>query len=167
MILRRATFADAPMLDEWRRRPHVQAGYGAEAPPDWKEELSINEDWHDPVIAEIDGRPVGYAEIIDPAREASHYWGEIDDNLRAFDIFIADEADLGKGYGGEMMRLVLARCFAAPGVAAIIIDPLVSNTRAIRFYERFGFRHDGVQTFDDNECAVMRLTREDWRASND
>ena len=164
MILRRATLADAPMLEEWRKRPHVQAGFGEEEPPDWEEELSINEDWHDPVIAELDGCPVGYMEIIDPAREATHYWGDVDENLRAIDIFVADESDLGKGYGAEMMRLALQRCFAAPEVTAIIIDPLLSNTNAIRFYERLGFQHDGVRDFHGNQCAVMRLTRADWTA---
>ena len=110
MKLRRATLEDAAMLDAWRKRPHVQTGFGTEQPPDWREELSINEDWHDPVIAEVDGRPVGYMEIIDPAREATHYWGDIEPNLRAIDIFVADKADLGKGYGAEMMRLALERC---------------------------------------------------------
>ena len=162
MILRRATLADAAMLDEWRKRPHVQLGFGEEQPPNWIEELSINEDWHDPVIAEADGRPVGYVEIIDPAREATHYWGEVEDNLRAIDIFIADEKDLSKGYGAVIMRLALERCFAAPDVKAVVIDPLVSNKRAIRFYERLGFQHDGVRNFCGNDCAVMRLSRTVW-----
>jgi aminoglycoside 6'-N-acetyltransferase len=162
MILRRATLEDAAMLEDWRSRPHVQAGFGAEDPPDWREELTINQDWHDPVIAEIDGRPIGYIEIIDPAREDTHYWGDVGNNLRALDIFIADEADLGKGYGTEMMRLALARCFAPPAVKAVIIDPLVSNTDAIRFYERLGFQHEGVRRFEGNDCAVMRLNRGSW-----
>ncbi len=165
MILRRATLSDADLLEDWRKRPHVQAGFGAEDPPDWREELSIDEDWHDPVIAEVDGRPVGYMEIIDPAREATHYWGDVEANLRALDIFVGDENDLGKGYGAAMMRLALERCFAAPEVTAVIIDPLVSNVRAIRFYERLGFRHEDVREFDGNECAVMRLTRETWKAT--
>ncbi len=162
MILRRATIDDARLLDDWRRRPHVQAGFGEEDPPDWEEELAINEDWHDPVIAEVDGRPIGYMEIIDPAREETHYWGDVEDNLRALDIFVADERDLGKGYGAEMMRLALGRCFAAPEVKAVIIDPLVSNPRAIRFYERLGFAREQIQKFFGNECQVMRLTRGVW-----
>ena len=142
----------------------MQAGFGAEDPPDWSEELSINEDWHDPIIAELDGRPVGYMEIIDPAREATHYWGDVEDNLRAIDIFVGNEADLGKGYGAQMMQLALTRCFTPPDVAAVIIDPLVSNNGAIRFYERLGFQHEGVREFYGNDCAVMRLTRDAWAA---
>lgn len=164
MILRRATLDDAALLEDWRKRPHVQAGFGEEEPPDWEEELSINQDWHDPVIAEIDGRPIGYIEIIDPAREETHYWGDVGANLRALDIFVANEGDLGKGYGAEMMRLALQRCFAAPEVKAVIIDPLASNTRAIKFYERLGFRGQGVQDFYGNNCLVMRLARADWEA---
>ncbi|MEO1250816.1 MAG: GNAT family N-acetyltransferase [Pseudomonadota bacterium] len=161
--VRRATLADAPLLKEWRLRPHVATAFGNEAPPNWAEELQIKADWHDPVIAEDDGRPIGYVEIIDPAREEGHYWGAVEENLRALDIFVADEADLGKGYGAEMMRLALARCFNEPRVKAVIIDPLASNTRAIRFYERLGFAHEAPRRFDDgNECAIMRMTREDW-----
>lgn len=166
MILRRATIADAALLDDWRGRAHVQAGFGAEDPPDWEEELSINEDWHDPVIAEVDGRPVGYMEIIDPAREPTHYWGDVEDNLRAIDIFIGNAADLGKGYGAQMMRLALARCFTPPEITAVIIDPLVSNDDAIRFYERLGFRHNGVRNFYGNDCHVMRLERKELECRN-
>jgi aminoglycoside 6'-N-acetyltransferase len=58
------------------------------------------------------------------------------------------------------MRLVIARCFADPRVSAIIIDPLVSNTRAHRFYERFGFRIADRRIFADiDDCYVMRLER--------
>ena len=49
--------------------------------------------------------------------------------------WIGEAADLGRGYGTQMMRLALDRCFAPPEVSAVIIDPLASNTRAIRSEE--------------------------------
>jgi hypothetical protein len=61
------------------------------------------------LIAEIEGRPVGFVQIIDPAREDSRYWGEVEENLRAVDLWIGEEADLGKGHGTRMMRLALER----------------------------------------------------------
>jgi len=33
-------------------------------------------------------------------------------NLRAVDIWIGEEGDLGRGHGTIIMRLALARCFA-------------------------------------------------------
>ena len=83
--------------------------------------------------------PIGFVQIIDPAEEESHYWGDVPANLRAIDIWIGEEAYLGKGHGTEIMRLAIDRCFAPPEVTAIIIDPLVSNTRSHRFYQRLGF----------------------------
>ncbi len=47
-------------------------------------------------MAEIDGRAVGFVQAIDPAREESHYWGDVPEALRAIDIWIEEEADLAK-----------------------------------------------------------------------
>ncbi|WP_308737902.1 GNAT family N-acetyltransferase [Nostoc sp. 'Peltigera membranacea cyanobiont' N6] len=90
------------------------------------------------MIAQINGRPIGFVQIIDPAREESRYWGDVAPDLRAIDIWIGEETDLGKGYGTKMMQLALNRCFADPRVTTVLIDPLASNTRAHRFYERLG-----------------------------
>lgn len=58
------------------------------------------------------------------------------------------------------MRIVIERCFADPRVKAILIDPLVANTRAHRFYERFGFRKIGRRVFVGvDDCFVYRLDR--------
>ncbi|MBW4489639.1 MAG: acetyltransferase [Trichocoleus desertorum ATA4-8-CV12] len=54
------------------------------------------------MIAEIEGRAIGFIQIIDPTLEESHYWGDIAANLRAIDIGIGEATDLGKGYGTKM-----------------------------------------------------------------
>jgi GNAT acetyltransferase-like protein len=89
---------------------------------DWESELQRNPDWREILIAESDRRPLGVIQIIDPAREESHYWGEIESDLRAIDILIGDEADFGRGYGTQMMRLALERCFADGAVHLDRID---------------------------------------------
>lgn len=102
-------------------------------------------------------------QIIDPAREDSRYWGDVPAGLRAVDLWIGSEADLGKGFGTQMMRLALARCFADPQVSAVLIDPLASNTRAHRFYERLGFRFVERRRFGRDDCFVYRLERLAYR----
>lgn len=163
ITLREATANDIPMLQKWVAEPHVRSALGVEPAPDWDFEFAEAFDWHDPLIAECDGRPIGYIEIIDPAKEVSHYWGDVGPGLRALDIWIGDAADLGRGYGAAMMEQALERCFRAHDVKAVIIDPLASNTRAIAFYERLGFAKERLQEFDGNLCQVMRLTRDRWR----
>jgi aminoglycoside 6'-N-acetyltransferase len=61
------------------------------------------------------------------------------------------------------MALALDRCFAADGVEAVIIDPLETNSRACRFYERLGFRFIDRRRFGDDDCVVYRLDRAMWR----
>lgn len=129
-------------------------------------ELARAPGWREQLIAEADGRAVGVVQIIDPAREDSHYWGDVPGGLRALDIWIGEAADLGRGIGTEMMRLALARCFADGDVTAALVDPLASNVRAHRFYERLGFRAVGPRRFnDESDCLVYRLDRADWAAS--
>jgi aminoglycoside 6'-N-acetyltransferase len=158
--LRRATLADAPLLRHWDEQPHVIAS----DPNDewgWEEELAREPDWREQLVAEEDGRPIGFLQIIDPAREETRYWGDVPTGLRAIDIWIGEEVDLGRGYGTQMMRLALARCFADPQVTAVLVDPLASNVRAHRFYERLGFRFVQRRRFGDDDCHVYRLARAD------
>jgi aminoglycoside 6'-N-acetyltransferase len=158
IVLRPAVPADLELLQRWDEEPHV-----VESDPNddwgWEAELARSPDWREQLVAEADGRPIGFVQIIDPAREESHYWGDCPPDLRAIDIWIGEADALGRGYGTQMMRQAIDRCFAEPAVTAILIDPLRSNTAAIRFYERLGFQAVGPRWFGEDDCLVMRLDR--------
>jgi aminoglycoside 6'-N-acetyltransferase len=162
MKLRPAVLSNLPLLQSWDAKQHVIAAGGDDDTFDWEYELPRQVGWRAMLIGEADGRPVGIIQIIDPALEETHYWGEIEPNLRAIDIWIGDEADLGRGYGSEMMYLALDFCFADPAVNAVLIDPLASNTRAHRFYERLGFVCVDRRMFELDDCLVYRLDRAAW-----
>jgi aminoglycoside 6'-N-acetyltransferase len=177
ITLRPATMADIPTFDRWDLEPHVISATSDD--PDapkafgetyWPDEIAMQDEYYQYFVAELaspDGsrRPLGGMQIIDPHNERTHYWGEVEPNLRAVDIWIGDAGDLGKGYGETIMRLAFRLCFADPAVTAIIIDPLASNTRAHKFYQRIGFKPVGSQRLgdDDDVCLVHKLTRADWR----
>ncbi len=156
--LRDATIADLALLQHWDEQPHVIA---ADPNDDWEwdAELTRSPDWRSQLIAEIDGRPIGFVQIIDPAREDSNYWNIATPGFRAIDIWIGAAGDLGKGYGTTIMQLAIACCFADPAVTAILVDPLASNTRAHRFYERLGFQWLENRRFGNDDCWVYRLSR--------
>jgi aminoglycoside 6'-N-acetyltransferase len=165
MKLRPATLADALLIRSWDKEPHVLEASGDFFEFDWEGELPRDLDWREFLIAEVDGRPIGMLQIIDPAREESRYWGEVAPNLRAIDIWIGAATDHGRGYGSEMMRQAIGRCFGAPAVTAILVDPLITNTGAHRFYERLGFRRIERRMFGNDDCYVYRLERADWRGA--
>ena len=159
------------MLRQWDQRPHVRAAVGViEGRPEtasdweWETQLPIANDWREFLIAELDGVPFGFMQIIDPAREEAHYWGDVEQNLRAIDVWIGPDEYLGRGYGTRMMRMALERCFKDPNVTAVIIDPLARNTRSHRFYERLGFRFVEERSFGGDVCSIHRLERRDWQA---
>jgi aminoglycoside 6'-N-acetyltransferase len=174
--LRPATHADIPTLLRWDADPVVIAS-GSDDPDaviawgednDWAENIDLYQrDVWEYWIAELDGRSIGAMQMCDPHLEPTHYWGEIEPNLRALDIWIGEADARGKGHGETMMSLAFARCFSDPLVTAIIIDPLASNTRAHTFYQRLGFVPTHRQVFhEEDDCLVHRLTRQDWEAKH-
>jgi aminoglycoside 6'-N-acetyltransferase len=177
--LRWATPADAPTLERWDREPDVIA-----ATTDLKSETAFGDhNWRDDLtqqtpanryfIAELAvsgdaavGRPIGAMQIIDPHQEPTHYWGDVARNQRAVDIWIGDPKDRNHGFGAVLMKMAEMLCFSHPAVTAILIDPLNSNARAHRFYQRLGYKPVGRQVFNNGEddCLVHILTRTDWNA---
>ncbi|MBV6645510.1 MAG: GNAT family N-acetyltransferase [Cyclobacteriaceae bacterium] len=151
--LRQATIRDLHLVKFWDTQQHV-----IDADPDddwnWEVELARIPTWREQLIAELDDRAIGFIQIIDPAEEESHYWGEVPKNLKAIDIWIGEKQDLGKGYGTAMMKQAIERCFEENKVTSILIDPLASNAGAIRFYERIGFQFLEKRDFGQCKCLV-------------
>ena len=114
IILRPATLNDLALLKYWDTKQHV-----IDSDPDddwnWEKELNYTPDWREQLMAESDGRPIGFVQIIDPFYEETHYWGNVEKNKRAIDIWIGEETDLNKGYGTVMMQLAIERCFKVAG----------------------------------------------------
>lgn len=160
--LRAAIAADRALLEYWDSKPHVIAATGGDDSFDWAIELPRSVGWRELLVAEHRGRPVGFIQIIDPLLEETHYWGDIGPKLRAIDIWIGEESDLGRGFGTRMMHLAIERCFANAEVTAILIDPLERNHGARRFYKRLGFSEVEHRRFGGDDCVVCRLSRETW-----
>jgi aminoglycoside 6'-N-acetyltransferase len=163
--LRAALPDDRALLERWDDQPHVVDASGEDDGFDWAAELPRSVPWRELLIAEEDGRPVGFLQIIDARDEETHYWGDVEAGTRAIDIWIGEAADLGRGLGTQMMRLAFARCFADPSVHTILIDPLERNADARRFYARLGFEDVGPRRFGGDDCMVMRLTRAGWETT--
>lgn len=159
--LRPATIGDLDTLRRWDEEPHVITS-DPDSDWNWETELAKAPSWREQLVAEINGDPIGFVQIIDPAEEETHYWGDVPPNLRAIDIWIGEKNYLGRGYGTMIMIMALERCFAYPEVNAVLIDPLASNTRAHKFYERLGFRAVGPRRFGSDDCIVYRLDRNTW-----
>lgn len=155
---RPATPADLETLRRWDRDPDVRSSL-IDSDWHWETELHRHPAWREWLIAEVAGRPIGFVQIIDPEHEETQYWGCMDAGHRALDIWIGEPGARNHGYGAQMMQQAIARCFADPSVHTLLIDPMVHNTRAHRFYERLGFEFVAQREFCGDECFVYRLRR--------
>ena len=158
LTLRPATLQDLEIVEYWETKQHV-IDCDPDDDWDWEIELARNPEWREQLVAELNGESIGFLQIIDPYLEESHYWENVSPNKRAIDIWIGEEDNLNKGYGTIMMNLAIERCFANPAVDGILIDPLKSNTKAHRFYERLGFEFIEERVFDEVACYVYELKR--------
>lgn len=157
--------SDYPLLHDWLSRPHVAEWWGS---PTSMED--IVEEYgpiiagavpHQAFIAHLDGAPVGFIQSYVPV--ACHHEGwwldEHDSGVRGIDQFLADGDRLGKGLGTAMIRAFVARLFTDPSVTRIHTDPDPTNARAIRCYEKSGFRaHRAIET-PDGPALLMYCDR--------
>ena len=60
--------------------------------------------------------------------------------MRGIDQSLANEAELGQGLGTRLVHALVELLFQDPQVTRIQIDPDPTNGRAIRCYEKAGFR---------------------------
>jgi aminoglycoside 6'-N-acetyltransferase len=161
IVLRPATPADVPLLEKWDEEPVVAAS-DPNDDWDWETETLVAEGLLN-LIAELDGRPIGFIQITDPMRDASRYWGEPQPGFKAIDIWIGEPDARGGGHGRDMMSQAIGLCFADPAIDHILIDPIATNHEAIAFYRKLGFVFLENRTFGADVCAVHRLTRDDWQ----
>jgi len=95
----------------------------------------IDDDEVIPFAIELDGQMIGaiaYQEENDPAYR-----------MASIDVTV-DTAHMNQGLGTEAVR-TLARClFEERGHHRLTIDPAITNDRAVRAYEKVGFRPVGI-----------------------
>jgi RimJ/RimL family protein N-acetyltransferase len=87
-----------------------------------------------------------------------------------FGISIGDKSAWGCGFGTEATALLMEYAFAALNLHRVTLQVFEYNERAIRTYEKLGFRKEGVMR-EENYCngrywdtIVMGLLRQDWEA---
>ncbi|MEZ4868320.1 MAG: GNAT family N-acetyltransferase [Caldilineaceae bacterium] len=55
-------------------------------------------------------------------------------------MFVGSPADRNQGLGCQMLKVVAAHLFQERKATRLVIDPEASNERAIRCYEKAGFK---------------------------
>jgi aminoglycoside 6'-N-acetyltransferase len=146
-ILRRMedTAEDFSLLARWLTDPRVLAFYEGRDNPFPLERVKekyaprvLAEEGVTPCIMEYACHPVGYLQFY--AADPAEYQFEGRGKVYALDLFIGEPEYWGRGIGTQFVRLLLCCLFEEKGADWVILDPHVDNGRAIRAYEKCGFR---------------------------
>ena len=113
-----------------------------------------------PCIFEFEGRAIGYMQYY-PVLDGSEYEVEDADGVYGVDLFIGESNFWDRGIGTRAVTLLVEYLLGEIGAVRVVIDPAVTNARAIRCYEKSGFRkvkvllrhelHEGTR----RECWLM------------
>lgn len=166
LLLRPINASDIPNVFRWRHDPEVIQWWGdppeSEAESAEEElETDVNPCWRF-IICE-DGRDVGYIQYWHQYADTDYDWSA------GIDIYIGEPDARDRGLGPEAVRTMLDYLFEVKHLHRVTIDPDVRNARAIRAYEKSGFRIDGIlchnERRDDGTYAdtqYLSLLEEEW-----
>jgi RimJ/RimL family protein N-acetyltransferase len=141
------------MLHEWLQRPHVAEWW---RPTPSFEEVGLLQGY----IALHGDRAIGFIQSYVVKDCGDGWWeDETDPGARGIDQFLAHGEDLGRGLGTAMIRAFVARLFDDPSVTDVQTDPEPRNARAIRCYEKAGFRVVREVNTPDGPALLMICTR--------
>jgi diamine N-acetyltransferase len=134
---------DLPILRRWANDPQVRRLTGEVLPmsqsgaDDFYEKVRTDRErvWF-VVVRRSDERVIGEAGLLRmfPA------WRATD-----LSIILGDPEGRGQGYGTEAIRLLLDFAFGALNIHRVAIGVVGFNEKALRFYEKIGFRREGIQ----------------------
>jgi aminoglycoside 6'-N-acetyltransferase len=155
---------DLEMIAGWLAEPHV-----AEWWDDPDEEIASIREHIDsisvePLIIELDGRPIGYLQSYDPHLEDDHPYQDQPFGTLGIDLSIGVPDLVGIGHGSAIVRQFVEELFAE-GTPRVIIDPDPANLRAIRAYEKAGFKAFDTRTSVYGPALMMARDNEEGEFS--
>jgi len=149
-------------IRDWLHAPHVVRWWG-DAEGVIEEVLRPDPCGGDALIR-IGDAGVGYIRWSTPGRDELHAagLGEIPEGTVDVDIAIGEPGNRGRGIAPRALEILTCRLLGEGNAPGLMICPSTRNTRAIRAFEKAGFRR--VRTFEDAEYGTSWLMTMDRTA---
>lgn len=151
-VFRPMTAADLPLVQRWLMEPHVAEWWHD---PETFEFVSGDLDHHDMAqfIVTLDGRPFAYLQCYRMS-DWDACFGPQPEGTRGIDQFIGETDMMGRGHGSAFVKTFIEELLSS-GIPRVVLDPKPTNPRAIRAYEKAGFRPEGEVDTPDGVALLM------------
>ena len=158
---RPVTEADFSLLAGWLAAPHVAEWWtdGVEASLAEIRQAMESIDT-EPLIVELVGKPIAYLQNYDPHLEDDHPYQDQPFGTLGIDLSIGPAELVGIGHGSAIVKQFVEELFDE-GAPRVVIDPHPDNKRAIRAYEKAGFRETGRRTSVYGDAVLMAVDNPD------
>jgi aminoglycoside 6'-N-acetyltransferase len=146
--------ADLPRIRAWLAAPHVAEWWG-----DPEEQYALlrddlaHPDMEQWIVAHADS-PFAYLQCYRPEVWPEGGLGSQPADTRGIDQFIGEPVMVGRGHGSAFIRTFVESLFAT-GTPRVVTDPDPANGRAIRAYEKAGFRPARLVDTPDGRALLM------------
>lgn len=146
IIVRQLEETDKNLLVKWLTDDQVLQYYeGRNNPHDEElveESFYSNDKNETRCIIEYEEIPIGYIQFYPIDKEECEEYGLTDfkGNIFGTDQFIGETKYWGQGIGKELMQLIIEFLTTVKGAQKIVLDPQAWNARAIKCYEKVGFK---------------------------
>lgn len=130
--------ADLDIVSKWLSTPDVAFWF---PDPDYVDDLEehLEDNRINQQIVMFGETPFAYVQDYDIHGWIGHHLSFLPKGSRALDTFIGNSEMLGRGYGTAYIQAISDLLFANE-IPALGIDPDPKNKRAIRVYQKVGFR---------------------------
>lgn len=161
---RTLTADDLPLLGQWMQEPHWREWWGdPETELGYVRDMIEGRDSTEPYIIELDGAPSGYIQVWYPAQNRFEPWLTeapwlmwMPDDAVGVDLSLSAQSLLGRGIGTAALR-AFCDMLRGRGHKNIYIDPDPDNARAMRAYEKAGFRPVPKWLGKTGDSLIMQL----------
>jgi aminoglycoside 6'-N-acetyltransferase len=158
---------DFDLMEKWLTDAEVLQYYEGRDHPFTRQQViekfgrrTIGKDSVVSCIAEYDGLPIGYMQYYELPESSKEKYGVAGArNVYGMDLFIGETRYWNQGIGIIMVKALLEYLFEVKEASKVFIDPQTWNERAIRCYEKSGFRK--VKVLPQNELHEGTL-RDSW-----
>lgn len=166
MKIRRMVHEDLDLMAKWLKTIEVLEFFGDPEKPfstrQVREKYAPRIDGTvavEPYIVEREGSPFAFMQCYRLSRGDYGSGGySIEETLYGIDQFIGEPSLFNKGYGTQMVRKFLDFIFDEKQADTVIVDPELTNPRAIRCYEKCGFHK--VRKIDGGRKWLMEISKD-------
>jgi aminoglycoside 6'-N-acetyltransferase len=152
-VFRAMTAADLPTIERWLETPHVMEWWGDPTEQYLLVSGDLDEPAMDQFIVSAGGSDFAYIQCYDLTAWNSGF-GAQPTGTRGIDQFIGEPDMVDRGHGSAFVR-AFVEGLIADGAPRAITDPDPANVRAIRAYEKAGFRQERLVDTPNGRALLM------------